>query len=99
MSNSEAIVALQLQNQRLRQNVKALSESLAIVHGQATTLKRDKLELENNFKRHRIKTICILNEIGKVQLPDLKTMWTMSDTQLIEIENKVFNSYSTKNGK
>ena len=99
MSNSEGIVALQLQNQRLRQNVKALSESLAIVHGQATTLKQDKLELENNFKRHRIKTICILNEIGKVQLPDLKTMWTMSDTQLIEIENKVFNSYSTKNGK
>ena len=99
MSNSEAIVALQLENQRLRQNVKALSESLAIVHGQATTLKQDKLELENNFKRYRIKTICILNEIGKVQLPDLKTMWTMSDTQLIEIENKVFNSYSTKNGK
>ena len=95
MSNT----ALQQENQRLRSNVEALSESLAIVHHQATTLKQDKFQLQNNFKRHKIKMICILNEIAKVKLPDFATMWTMSDSQLTQIENEVLNSYSTKKDK
>ena len=99
MSNTKAIVALQQENQRLRSNVKALSESLASVHQQATTLKQDKFELQNNFKRHKIKTICILNEIAKIKLPDFATMWTMSDSELIQIENQVVNCYTTKSAK
>ena len=86
-------------NHNSQRHIVDLGDSLTNVFNQLKKSEAKIFALEKKVQRERITSICVMNDIAKVELPNLAQMWRMTDDEIDCIYNQVMQVYSEKIAK